>query len=135
MLPPDVARLRFGTWNQRPSDAWTDAATRAAAVAFLDSFLAEHGWADAWDCTERFASNGIDVRVPRTPPVQPAERADFQQRPGLRLLVMGVRRKRDQRRFEVAISFTRGDDIAARIGILLQRVRESFRASEVAARA
>jgi len=132
-LPPDVAHLRFGTWLRRPSDAWTDFATRSLVVDFLDTFVREHGWSDAWACTERFADNGISVRVARTPPVQPAEREDFQQRPGLRLLVMSVRRERDQREFEVSISFGRGP-IDDKIGVLLMRTRESLRASEKAAR-
>jgi len=134
-LPVDVASLRYGTWNRRSSDAWTDFATRSLVVAFLDAFLAEHGWANAWDCTERFADNGISVKVRRTPPVQPAERDDFQQRPGLRLLIMGVTRKRDTRRFEVAISFGRGTTtVNDSIAMLLDRTRESFRANEKAAR-
>ena len=98
------------TWNRRASDAWTDAAFRAPVLTYMHSFVELHGWVEhgAWDVTERFADNGINVRVPRTPPVQPPNEADFKQRPGMRLLILGVTRTRDQRRFETALSFPDG---------------------------
>jgi hypothetical protein len=113
-LPIDVESLRYGTWNRRPSDAWTNLALRVQIVATLDAFVIAHNWADAWDATERFTDTGINVRVPRTPPVQPAEVEDFKQRNGIRILVLGVTRDGTHgftpERFEVALSFPMGNE-------------------------
>jgi hypothetical protein len=124
--PADIARK---PWQRRASDAWTTAPLRAPVLTFLDGFVAEHGWARAWDVTERFSDHGVNVRVPRRSPVQPPEREPFYQRPGLRLLVIGVTRCRDARRFEVAISLPRGNTTpASELTVLLGRARLSLEA-------
>jgi hypothetical protein len=82
-------------------------------LAFIEGFVREHNWATRYDVIERFSDRGIDVRVRRTPPVQPPEREPFYQRPGLKLLVFGVYRWRDNQRFEVALDFPEGNETSA----------------------
>jgi hypothetical protein len=136
--PQDIRQL---PWNRRPSDAWTDAAFRAPVIAFMVGFVAGHSWVEtgAWDATERFTStsaearglgwSSIEVKVPRKSPVQPAEVADFKQRTGVRILVLGVIRMRDQRRFEVALTFPAGSfTTATAIDTLLGHARFALEA-------
>lgn len=127
-LPQDVARLKNGTWNRRPSDAWTDPVMRGQIVAFMDTFVTAHGWTKRWDVTERFTDTGINVRVPRTQPVQPPDDPDFRQRGGLRILVMAVTRTRDKQRFEVGVSLPMGNTEPL-LTILLDSVRRSLEAA------
>lgn len=102
-------------WTRRTSEAWTTASLRAQVLTFIGDYVAARSWLTSWDVVECFVDGGINVKVPRTPPVQPAE-DDFQQRPGLRLLKFGVTRKRDSVRLEVAVDFRSGvittDDVA-----------------------
>jgi hypothetical protein len=103
-------------------------------LTFLDGFLDSHPWAERWEVVERFSAtahalraSSVNVRVQRTPPVQPAEE-DFQQRLGARLLVITVIRARDQFRAEVAIPFPQGNDTP--LATPLARVRQSIEAEE-----
>ena len=100
----------------------------------MTGFVEMHSWVEhgAWDVTERFADNGINVRVRRQSPVQPPDEADFKQRPGARLLNIGVTRTRDQRRFEVALSFALGPNTPAQeIANSLMLVRLSLEAEHM----
>jgi len=106
-LPADVATLRLGTWNRRKSDSWSDFSFRAQVVDFLDAFVDLRSWASSWIVTERFATSNINVKIPRTLPVQEAELEDFKQRDGVRILVVVVVRV-DQAELEVATSFPNG---------------------------
>lgn len=131
--PPDIARL---PWTREDSHAWTDSAFRALVLAWLRSFTETHSWVarDGWDVVERFTDRGISVRVQRTPPVQPAEE-DFRQRPGKRVLVVGMTRTRDRERFEVSVDFPEGaassDEFVAK---RLDLVRAALVAAERAER-
>lgn len=124
--PADIARK---PWRRRAGDAWTSEPLRAPVLTFLADFVRGHSWAREWDVTERFSDRGIDVRVPRKSPVQPAEETPFYQRRGLRLLVIGVTRCRDSRRLEVAISLPQGNETgSAELAALLDRVRLTLEA-------
>lgn len=130
-LPQDIRHIP-GTWNRRLGDAWTDAAFRAPVLAFMRTFAATHSWAlDGWDVTERFTGRGIDVKVPRRSPVQPAEGEDFAQRDGMRILVLGVMRARDRRRFEVALTFPDGAMTSeGRLAVMLDHALVALEAAE-----
>ena len=130
-LPQDIAFLRY-KWTRLDTQAWTDQAFRAQIIAFLDTFLDEHGWTRSWDVEERFADNGISVRVPAGP-VNPPDPPDFTIRPGLRFLRLGVTRTKDLARFEVALSFPQGNATPG-VSDLLAVARESLRAAEKARR-
>ncbi len=125
--PRDIAFLRF-KWTRLDTQAWTDEGLRAQVIAFLDAFLAEHGWAKSWDVEERFTDNGVSVRVPAGP-VNPPDPPDFKIRPGLRFLRLGVTRSMDLARFEVALSFPQGNATPG-VPELLAQGRLSLRASE-----
>ncbi len=105
--PADIARK---PWLRRASDAWTDAPLRAAVLTYIEAFVRSHNWTSRYEVTERFSDRGVNVRVPRTSPVQPPDREPFYQRPGLRLLVLAVYRDRDGERLEVAVSWPRGNE-------------------------
>ena len=140
-LPADIARLKF-PWRRRASDAWTTATLRASVLTFLNTFIASRSWTNAWDVTERYADTahegrgmspqGIQARVPRGPALlfdnTPEE--DFQRRPGVRLLVLGVTRcggKRGTRRMEVSLHFPRGNKTPPmELAILLDRAGASL---------
>lgn len=112
-MSTDAQDIATKPWRRRASDAWTNAAFRAPVLTYLTSFLAFHSWADSYEVTERFIDRGIDVRVPRRPPVQPGETAPFYQRPGNQLLIIAVFRRRDNVRLEVALTFTQGNETSA----------------------
>ncbi len=134
-LPQDVQSLRLGTWNRRRSDAWTDQVFRLRVISFMDSFVEIHSWAGSWDVTERFSDtthdalggmiSNINVRVPRGPTGEPNE-IDFKQRPGVRLLLLGVTRRKDPSRFEVALPFPSGSFTS---GVAVDRLLDKARLS------
>lgn len=126
--------IRREPWSYRPSDAWTDEAFRSAVLAFVRLYVGTRSWAESWDVTERFTDNGINVQVQRGPALlydnTPA--AEFRQRPGQPVLVIGVTRKArsaygGRKRFEASAPFPRGvNTTALELDRLLSRIAQSL---------
>lgn len=98
--------------------------------------LGAYGWVTSWEVRELFTATvhearglgvqDVNVRVARKSPVQPPER-DFRQRAGIRILVLAVTAKPDNRRLEVGLSFPSGASTdAAETDRLLEHARQSF---------
>lgn len=110
-LPPDVARLRH-KWIRERSHAWTELPLRTVLVAFLDTFLAEHGWVRQMDLEERFTDQGVSVKVPLgITGDRDAAAKVFLQRDGVPIIRIGATRDSDGERFEVALPFAEANEI------------------------
>ncbi len=113
VLPFDIQKWRY-PWSRRRADAWTSESTRAVIKNFVEGFVETRNWASRGDVAERFVDTGINRRQPFGPTEVRAEDVPGgdarEQSPGLRLITIGVTRGRDERRFEVALTFREGND-------------------------
>lgn len=133
---PDIPRGRF-RWIREPSQGWVERALQERIVRFLVAFGEEHGWtrASTVQAEERFADNGVNVRVPFGPTGPPQRKDNFMQRLGTPLVIISCERIRDGRRFEVALPFLLGNDIHPdSADVLLAAARDALRAQEKNAR-
>lgn len=120
----DIAQF---PWYGLLGDQWTTREIRRVVIVWAIEYVASRSWLKAWDVIERFTDRGVSVAVPRQSPVQPAELEDFRKRPGLPVLLIGVTRRRDGRRFEVGLSFPGGAQTSLdEVGFELQRARASL---------
>lgn len=103
-------------WVRRPSWEWTNRDFRMPVLAFM-RVVGTYGWVLKWEVEERFASSGINVRVPtKNAP------ANFKQRPGTPIIILRLTRKKDLEVLEVSIPFPKGNATPALevIGLLEQ---------------
>lgn len=74
--------LPRGTWHRSIGNRWTSPAFRAPVIAWLDAFVATHGWVERWEVVERVGSVSMYAQRRRVGTLLAEDAETFRERRG-----------------------------------------------------